>query len=108
MANDNSQSLRDRFYDQEPQPGGSGYRPAQDQQTTQQNERQKERRLERDAREKADQKIREAEASKARVLDPKGRMNFNINPVNIPNHRRMVPDDGYESDEERNQISGNN
>ena len=88
-----------QFYEQAPMPGGSS-------QDRNRSVNRPDRETERSARNKADQLVRDAEASKARILDPTG--NYDRHNLHLPNvrmlnfnaRRRGVQDDGYESDED--------
>ena len=128
---DRAQQGRDRFYDRPPQPGGSSRDRSEHsnkQQPTSQQE--KEQQMEHEARGRADELIRNAEASKARILDPQSKDNFILNKIihaqkqnnrevnqrilahrenreNSQRARRANPDDGYESEEEDDNGQGN-
>ena len=89
---------RDPFYDEPPRAGGSR---ATENDRGDRN-REKERQYEKDARAKADQQIRDVEASKPRILEPKGNFNDHLPHFDNPDNRRHVSvtqDDGYESED---------
>ena len=94
---DSQRGRQDRFYPETPKLGGSWSGEARHHHRSHR-ERSDDLDEERQARDQADQVICVPEASKARILDPTG--NYANRGNNFVNNRhRLVPDDGYDSDE---------